>query len=244
MVVVVELRRPQAYNGPVASMSMSHYLDLSTWPRRDAFEFFRHFDKPFFNVCVRLDVSPLKAALAQWPGIGLSLACYHVALRLANRHTPFRLRLEQGRVRVHDEVHGSTTVLRDDGESFFFADLVHCPDFSAFCAQATAAIDAARTRRGAFEPKPDESAVVYFTTLPWLHFTSFSHARRWARDGQRDDSIPRFAFGRAERDSARLWLPMSVEVHHALMDGVHVGRFVQDFEAMLAEPRAWLGVRA
>jgi chloramphenicol O-acetyltransferase type A len=224
--------------------AMPRYLDLSTWPRRDAFEFFRHFDKPFFNVCVRLDVAPLKAALAAWPEAGLSLACYFVALRLANRHEPFRLRLDQGRVRVHDEVHGSTTVLRDDGESFFFADLEHTADFAAFCTQATAAINAARTHHAEFAPKPEQSAVVYFTSLPWLHFTSFSHARQWARDGARDDSIPRFAFGRAERDGARLWLPMSVEVHHALMDGVHVGRFVQEFEAMLAEPHSWLDERA
>jgi chloramphenicol O-acetyltransferase type A len=116
-------------------------------------------------------------------------------------------------------------------------------DFAAFVASTNAAIDAARTMHAAFEPKPDDVARVYFTSLPWLHFSSFSHARRWARDAQRDDSIPRFAFGRAESDGARLWLPMSVEVHHALMDGVHVGRFVQEFEAMLAEPATWLAVR-
>jgi Chloramphenicol acetyltransferase len=114
---------------------MATYLDTSTWARRDAFEFFRGFDKPFFNVCVRLDVARLKTALAAWPQAGLSLACYFIALRLANRHMAFRLRLEQGRVRVHDEVHGSTTVLRDDGESFFFADLQYTPDFTAFVAR-------------------------------------------------------------------------------------------------------------
>jgi chloramphenicol O-acetyltransferase type A len=223
---------------------MSRYLDTSRWARRDAFEFFRDFDKPFFNVCVRLDMARLKAALAAWPEAGLSLACYFFALRLVNRHAPFRLRLEDGRVRVHDEVHGSTTVLRDDGESFFFADLAHSTDFAAFARQAGAAIDAARSRHAAFEPKADDLPRVYFTTLPWLHFTSFSHARRWARDGARDDSIPRFAFGRAQAQGPHLWLPMSVEVHHALMDGVHVGRFVQDFESALLEPQQWLGVRA
>jgi chloramphenicol O-acetyltransferase type A len=222
---------------------MPNYLDLTTWPRRDAFEFFRHFDKPFFNVCVRLDVARLKAALAEWPGVGLSLACCHVALCLANRYEPFRLRIEQGRVRVHDQVHGSTTVLRDDGESFFFADLAHHTDFAAFCAHARSAIDAARTFHAEFAPKPDESAVVYFTSLPWLHFTSFSHARQWARDGARDDSIPRFAFGRAQAEGEHLWLPMSIEVHHALMDGAHVGRFVQAFEAVLDDPQRLLGVR-
>jgi chloramphenicol O-acetyltransferase type A len=32
-----------------------------------------------------------------------------------------------------------------------------------------------------------------------------------------------------------------VEVHHALMDGLHVGRFLNRFEEMLAEPEAYLG---
>jgi chloramphenicol O-acetyltransferase type A len=220
---------------------MSTYLDTSTWARRDAFEFFRGFDKPYFNVCVRLDVARLKAALvARDGGGGLSLACYFIALRLANLHQPFRLRLENGRVRVHGEVHGSTTVLRDDGESFFFAEFDHTVDFDAFAAQAGAAIEAARTKHAAFEPKPDDTARVYFTTLPWLHFTSFSHARNW----KSEDSIPRFAFGRAQAEGSAIWMPMSVEVHHALMDGVHVGRYVQDFEAALREPQAWLGMRA
>jgi len=221
---------------------MADYLDLATWPRRDAFEFFRRFDKPFFNVCTRLDVARLKAALPA--GTGLTLACYFIALRLANRHQPFRLRIEGDRVRVREVVHGSTTVLRDDGESFFFAELEYHDDFGAFAAKAGAAIDAARSMRAAFDPKPDDVARVFFTSLPWLHFTSFSHARNWRKDGGGDDSIPRFALGRADADGERLWLPLSIEVHHALMDGVHVGRYVQDFEAALREPAAWLGLAA
>ena len=40
---------------------MARYLDLAAWPRRATFEFFRGFDKPYFNVCVRLDVTALVA---------------------------------------------------------------------------------------------------------------------------------------------------------------------------------------
>jgi chloramphenicol O-acetyltransferase type A len=213
-------------------------LDTSTWARRDAFEYFRGFDKPFFNVCVRLDVAPLKAALAGRGG--LSLACYFIALRLANEQEAMRLRLDDGQVRVHEVVHGSTTVLREDGESFGFADMNYDADFARFAMQAGAAIEAARTTRSSFEPKPDDAARVHFTTLPWLHFSSFSHARQWNRPGRREDSVPKLAFGRTEADGARLWMPMSVEVHHALMDGLHVGRFVQGFEALLLEPQGWM----
>jgi chloramphenicol O-acetyltransferase type A len=229
------MARARLHNG-----RMIRKLDLSLWPRRDAFEWFSRFDKPTFNVCVRLDVAPLKAALAATdaPG-GVTLACYFLALKLANAHEPFRLRLVGDEVLVHEVVHGSTTVLRDDGDSFGFADLEYGDDPIAFMQRARAAIEVARQVRGAFEPKPDDVARVYFTSLPWLHFTSFSHAR----DSRRQDSIPRFAFGRIEPEGARLWMPMSVDVSHALMDGVHVGHFVQAFEAALAAPRGWLGTR-
>lgn len=219
---------------------MSRYIDTARWARRDAFEHFRGFDKPFFNVCVRLDVAPLQAALAAGRPGGLALACYFVALTLANRLEPFRLRLEAGRVRVHDVVGGSTTVLRPDGESFGFADIDHDTDFDRFCARARASIEATRSGVSRFDPRPDEQARVHFTTLPWVHFSSFSHARNWGRE----DSVPKFAFGRADADGPRTWMPMSVEVHHALMDGVHVGRFVEAFEAALADPVAWLGTPA
>lgn len=213
-------------------------LDLSRWPRRAAFEYFRGFDKPYFNVCTRVDVAALKAAAAQRAADGVGsfwLACNFVALRLANENEPFRYRLHDGRVRVHEEVHGSTTVLRED-DSFSFAYLDHHRAYADFARHGALAADAARSGRVPFAPRVDESALIHLTTLPWLHFSSFSHARNWGRE----DSVPKIAFGRAEADGRRLWLPLSVEVHHALMDGVHVGRYVQAFEAAAAEPRRWL----
>lgn len=213
---------------------MAVFLNTHTWARREAFEYFRGFDKPYFSVCVRLDAAALKAAAAA-RGASFTLACHFIALRLANVHEALRYRLEGGRVRVHPAVHGSTTVLRDD-ESFGFATLQHTADFAAFCTQGAAAMAAVRTRQRPFEPDIDEAALVHFTTLPWLHFTSFSHARNWGRE----DSVPKIAFGRLQPEGPCLWLPFSVEVHHALMDGLHLGRYVQDVEAALAQPLPWL----
>ena len=211
------------------------FLDLERWPRRDAFEYFRGFDKPYFNVCTRLDVARLREVVTDRRVVSLSLAYHFIALRLANQIEPFRYRLDGGRVRVHPVVHGSTTVLRNDG-SFGFADLDYDEDFAAFAARAAAAMAATRAGRLPFEPKPDDSDRIHFTTLPWLHFTSFSHARNWGRE----DSVPKLAFGRIDADGAQAWMPLSVEVHHALMDGLHVGRFVQGFEAALQGPMDWL----
>ena len=219
---------------------MAAYLNTDTWARRDAFAYFRTFDKPYFSVCVRLDVAPLRAALAARRGQantagGLTLACYHLALQVANAQQPFRLRLEGGRVRIHEVVHGSTTVLRAD-ESFGFAYLQHHPSYTQFASHATVQINAVREGRVLFEPRVDEAALLHFTTLPWLHFSSFSHARNWGRE----DSVPKLAFGRISAEGPQQWMPLSVEVHHALVDGLHVGRYVQAMEAALQAPGHWL----
>ena len=249
----------------------AHFLDLTQWPRRATFDFFRSFAQPFFSVCTRVDVAALKPALAQIDNSGhtatLTLACHYLALQLANRMAPFRYRLMDGldglnglngRVRVMAAVHASTTVLRAD-DSFGFAYLRHDSDYSRFAAHGAVALAAARVAEPAFVPRLGDMALLHFTTLPWLHFTSFAHARQAAgpsagasaapsaalsagRSGAAD-SVPKIAFGRIDADPAggpQRWLPLQVDVHHALMDGVHVGRFVQAFEAAMRDPLPWL----
>lgn len=214
---------------------MPRFLDLDAWPRRATFEYFRRFDKPYFNVCTRLDVARLKPALAATGAGSFSLACTYLALRLANEHEPFRYRLRDGRVEVLDALHAGITVLRTD-DSIAFAYLPWHRSYRAFAAHGAEAAATARDPAAPFDPRLDDPAVVHMTTLPWIHFTSFSHARNW----QREDAVPKIAFGRVDADGARLWMPFSVEVHHALMDGLHVGRYVEAMEAALAAPEAWL----
>ena len=215
------------------------YLDLDSWHRRSAFDFFRGFDIPTFNLCARLDVALLRQAVKDL-GVGsLSLAYHFIAIQLANDIEPFRYRLEGDRVRVYDTVHGSTTVLRED-DSFGFATLEYNRNFAAFCAQGAQALARGRLRDAPFEPSKHQTATLHMTTLPWVHFSSYSNARQWGAH----DSIPTFAFGRIETDGTRQWMPLSVEVHHALMDGLHVGRYFQGFEAALRAPETWLRDRA
>ena len=43
---------------------MAKYLDLKNWIRRVVFEFFLAFDKPYFNICTNLDITPLLTAIS------------------------------------------------------------------------------------------------------------------------------------------------------------------------------------
>ena len=214
---------------------MAEYLDVTNWSRREVFEFFRDFDKPYFNICTQLDVTNL-VALRGRPNFSVFLAYHYFALRMANAVEPFRYRLSSGKVLVHDVIHGAITVLLRN-ETFTFAYFDYDEDFGKFVSQANRAISEAHSD-GAFRSRDTHDAVIHFTTLPWISFTSFSHARNWGRE----DSVPKIAFGRFTKENDRVLLPMSVEVHHALVDGLHVGRFVNKMEEAVVEPAAYLGL--
>jgi chloramphenicol O-acetyltransferase type A len=217
---------------------MTQYLDLESWARRGVFDFYRNFDKPYFNVCVRLDITNLLSALHEHtpPGskANVSLGYHYFALRVANEIEPFRYRLRDGKVIVHPIIHAGTTVLAPNG-SFVLAYFDYHESFAKFISEARRAVDEARDE-AVFLPRREHDARIHFTTLPWVAFTSFSHARNWGKE----DSVPKIAFGKFTKEQGRALLPCSIEVHHALVDGSDVGRYLTRLEEALAQPENFI----
>lgn len=209
---------------------MAKYLDVATWGRRHLFEFFRHYTNPYFNICAQLDVTSLLEMLQPRREISTSLTYLYFALRAANETEPFRYRLRGDRVLIHDVIHGGTIVLLPN-ESFNFAYFDYDEDFEKFIRAAQTASQKAQQDGAAFEPNPGDDRI-HFSILPWMAFTSFSHAR----DFGSEDSVPKIAFGKFIKENERTLLPISVDVHHALMDGLHVGRFLTRLQELLHEP--------
>lgn len=216
---------------------MPRYLELATWNRRAAFDFFRGYDNPYFNVTAPLDVTPLVELCRSGREIPFSLASLYLALRVCNEYEPFRYRLQGGRVLVHDRLDAGTTRLLD-GERMAFVYYDHRDTFAAFRAgaiQANRQLDTGGADR--IDARDDRTDLVHFSSLPWVPFTSISHARNW----RREDSVPKITFGKYAAEGGRFRIPVSVEVHHGLMDGVHVGRYFERLQAYFAEPHDALG---
>ena len=210
---------------------MAKYLDIENWSRRELFEFFIGYSNPYFNVGAQLDVTKLVALAHARDGVRISSAIHYFSLRIANEIEPFRYRLEDGKILVYDMVHGGTTVMKPN-ETFAYAYFDYQPDFEKFIETMGRAVDEVRDDTGPLKPTMRDD-VIYHTTLPWISFTSFAHARTQGRG----DSIPRIVFGKFVNQAGRMMMPISIEVHHALMDGLHVGRYLGRLEEALADPK-------
>jgi len=210
---------------------MPEIIDLESWPRKSHFDFFKGYDNPFYNICATVDVTKILDHSRADHGPSFFLATLYLSLKTINEIREFRMRIEGSDVIVHEIVHAGSTVLLDD-ETFAFAYFDYCDDFETFSRQASVVIEKTKSGYGGLEDKPKRHDLIHYTVIPWITFTGFSHARRWGTT----DSIPKIVFGRYQKQAETIRMPVSVEVHHSLVDGLHVGRFFQRFQEYLDQP--------
>ena len=204
---------------------MKTFLDLAHWPRKEHFHFFRKFEEPFFGAVVQIDCTNAYQK-AKTSGSSFFLYYLHKTLVAVNAIDNFRYRIDDDKVVIHDRIEGSATISREDG-SFGFSLIEYDPDFEIFYKNALVEIERVKNTPGLFTRNFDEDNLIHFSSIPWVDFTSLSHARSFAFP----DSCPKISFGKMTiSDFGKRTMPMSVHVHHALMDGLHVGQFVDCFQ--------------
>ena len=74
--------------------------------------------------------------------------------------------------------------------------------------------------------------IIHFSSLPWIRFSHVSHPRHYARR----DSIPKVTVGKYDMRGQKRMIPVSVHVHHAVADGLHVGQFFETLQELLMIP--------
>ncbi|MEM6360273.1 MAG: CatA-like O-acetyltransferase [Bacteroidota bacterium] len=204
---------------------MKHYLDIKTWSRKNHFDFFKEFSEPFFGVTVEVDCSTVYNKVKR-EGKPVFLTYLYKSLIAVNKVENFRYRIEEGKVAVYDQVDPAPTVPRED-DTFGFSSFKFHSDYDKFIQAGAAAM--AKVKKSANLDPSTQPNVVQYSVLPWLSFTSNSHARQLSHS----DSVPKITFGKLERVEEKLKMPMSVHVNHALMDGYHVGQYVEYFQELL-----------
>ncbi len=201
---------------------MTRRIDPTTWDRHQLYAHFRSLPHPWMAVTAEVDVTGVLAR-AREAGVGPYAALMHHLVGAANEVPALRqrIRVEGGAdvVVEHDRVDPAFTAPLE-GDRFGYATAPWVEDLGAFASGVAAATEALRARATLqpFEGQRDD--VIYVTCLPWVRFTHVEHPL-----GPPTDSVPRLAWGRIGRDGDRARVPVNLLGHHALVDGLHVGRF-------------------
>ncbi len=210
---------------------MSRYLDIEKWKRKGHFYFFKDYDYPFFNICADVEITEA-LKYAKENRLSFFIVVLYLSTRSANFIEEFRYRIRDGKVIVHDIIHAGSTVLNLD-ETFSFCYFQYSQDFSQFNKEASQKLTEHADGIKSLNTQEHRDDLIHYSVIPWISFKSFSNSRRRVAH----DSIPNIVFGKYYLDSGSMKMPVSVDVHHALMDGLHVAKFFDSFQAHLKNPR-------
>lgn len=202
---------------------MKQKLAIATWKRKDHFIFFSQFEEPFFGVTALIDCTKAYA-LSKEKGCSFFLYYLYKSLRVVNQLEAFRCRISNDEVWIYDHIHASPTINRPDG-TFGFAYMDYKDDIDVFLAEATLEIERIQNSTGLVPAVTGEN-VIHYSSMPWIDFTSVSHARSFSFK----DSSPKITFGKMTESNGRRIMPVAVHVHHGLMDGWDVGQFFDHFQ--------------
>jgi len=209
-------------------------IDLKTWPRREHFEVFRTFDHPHFNMCANVDITTF-FTFVKLHGLSFNLAIVYILTRTANAISEFRYRIRGEAMVEHEIVHPSSTIMGKE-DVFSFCTMEYVEKFSDFTTRNSEKISDVQERPRLLGEDQDRDDLLFMTAIPWVSFTSFMHPLKLPVD-----SIPRFAWGKFFKDSNTLKMPLSVQAHHALMDGLHMGRYFEKVQENFGMPEVVLG---
>lgn len=205
-------------------MATYSIIDQNTWKRKGTFDKFVSFERPMVNITVRVAVKELY----QWSkdsGHSFFLAYLHCAAKAVNAIPELRTRLVGQEVRLYDVIHPGCTVLHPD-ETFGYNYYDYYEERAVFCEAGSLSLKNYLDKGGSSNPMFERYDLIHGSTLPWINFSQMEHPKR----GADSDFIPKISFGKAIRKNNESSMPVSIQVHHGLADGLHIARFFEHFE--------------
>ena len=199
---------------------MKKDIDIYTWKRKKHFEYYQEFDNPCFSININIDITALidktcERNLKFFPSF---LFCLMKAM---NQVEELKFRVRDNKVVIHDLIHPSYTVLNET-ENFVFCYSRFIDDFDIFYNSVLEDILMA-IKGNNLSDEGGRDDLVFVSSVPWIAFNSITHPFK------KDDphSIPRVTFGKYFKEGKTIKLPISVQAHHGLVDGLHIARLLE-----------------
>ncbi|MCI2057150.1 MAG: CatA-like O-acetyltransferase [Oscillibacter sp.] len=212
-------------------------IDLQTWPQAQEFYYYTQMASTSYTVNVLLDVTNTRKALKA-AGYKFFPAYLWLMTRAISQQEQFRVGVQDGTLGVWGHLTPAYPQFHSDDHTTSLLYTEFEVNFSAFHAAYLADTKQYGASHGILSAKGVPPASSYIIScIPWFSFESFSLHNH----GIKDYYFPSFEAGAFREENGRIWMPLSVTVHHATVDGWHLKTLFEDVQSALNEPENWMG---
>ncbi len=209
-------------------LNLMKVIDIESWNRKEHFEFFSKMKSPYFGFTTEVDCTK---AYEKAKENGISFFAYYLykSMVAINSVDELKLRIVDGEVIQFDEVHVGSTIGRKGG-TFGFSFFHYSEDFETFNERLQDQIKTVQNSTG-LGISNDVLPInhIRHTTIPWSSFTTILHPTNF----DPKECIPKIAFGKFSVKDGKKMMPVSIEAHHGLADGLHLAKYFEAFQKEL-----------
>lgn len=202
-------------------------VDLSRWARKEHYESFQTFAQCTFSQTVQLDITAL---LRHIKAVGWKFypTLIFLLAKIVNRHAEFRMAIKDNELVIWNDIHPCYTIFHDETETFSSLWSHYDGDIHHFLNIFSE--DVARYRNNlSYLPKEESlENLFYVSANPWVSFTGFNINIA----NMQNFFAPMFTIGKYYPQGEKVLLPLAVQVHHAVCDGFHVARLINELQTL------------
>ena len=200
-------------------------IKKSSWARKEYFDHYFSSIPCTYSITVKLDITKLiESQKKLYPSL---LYCLTT---IVNRHPEFRTAFnEKGELGIYHEMIPCYTVFNKSKETFSNIWTYYKTDFVEFCFNYQKDIEQ-YGNQNSFIGKPNAPKNIFnVSMIPWSTFEGF-HLN--LQKGY-DYLLPIFTLGKYYKEDKMIKIPLAIQVHHAVCDGFHTCRFINELQDLL-----------
>lgn len=198
---------------------------MGTWVRKEYFEHYFSNIPCTYSMTVRLDITQIvKQQVKLYP------AMLYYLTTVVNRHSEFRTAFnENNELGIYSEMIPCYTVFHKDTEAFSNIWTNYTPNFEEFCNAYENDILQYVNEKGMTAKPNVPSNYFNVSMIPWATFEGFNLNLQKGYDYLK----PIFTIGKYYQETGRTLIPLATQVHHAVCDGFHVCRLIDELQELI-----------
>ena len=150
---------------------------------------------------------------------------FYAVCKCGNEVENFRYSFFDGKVVLFDKIDTAFTWLNTETELFKVVNVPLTDNLQSYVELSKNTADFQKE----YFTAPLGNDIFQCSPLPFLNYMHISHTN----SGKKDNATPLFDWGKFRVADKKLLMPLSVQVHHSFVDGLHIGKFVDILQKYL-----------
>lgn len=200
-------------------------INLNNWKRNIYYKHFTQNVTCTYSICTKIDITKIKEL-----NLKISPTIIFLISKLVNSHEEFRIATNaKGIVGIYDKLDPLYTYFNSETETFTNIWSKYSDNYQEFLKGYIKDTEEYKNSKDIIANPQTPENIFNISIIPWINFEGFNLNIKKGYDYL----LPIFTIGKYTEENGKILIPISIQVHHAVCDGFHISRFINELQDII-----------